>query len=227
MQTQVLQQIRDIDALLEQDESGNYKYLKGADTPEVKNRIKELQTQREELSKLVSPEGSKEYEERTLRELELQKSYEDDRRRDTIRNLQERGRNIARQAGGVRHNDPISRIVYAQQDTLAMYQDQYSAVAQAMKQRASELAAAGVSEDKYAEDEDYSKLQSELAAADAGVKQFEGSAGLARTAVMQIGEAVTNVAGQFARQLFHQAIQEAKRFVVEYDKAMTEIQMVT
>lgn len=50
---------------------------------------------------------------------------------------------------------------------------------------------------------------------------------MARTAVLQIGEAVTNVAGRFARQLFHQAIQEAKRFVMEFDKAMTEIQMIT
>ena len=96
-----------------------------------------------------------------------------------------------------------------------------------MQQRASQLASEGVSKDKYGEDKDYSKLQEELAAAENGVKQFEGSAGMARTAVLQIGEAVTNVAGQFARQLFHQAIQEAKRFVMEFDKAMTEIQMVT
>lgn len=108
-----------------------------------------------------------------------------------------------------------------------MYRDQVSAVKQAMQQRASQLASEGVSKDKYGEDKDYSKLQEELAAAENGVKQFEGSAGMARTAVLQIGEAVTNVAGQFARQLFHQAIQEAKRFVMEFDKAMTEIQMVT
>jgi hypothetical protein len=108
-----------------------------------------------------------------------------------------------------------------------MYQDQVSAVKRAMQQRASQLASEGVSKDKFGEDNDYSKLQKELAAAEAGVRQFERSAGLARTAVLQIGEAVTNVAGQFARRLFHQAIQEAKRFVMEFDKAMTEIQMVT
>lgn len=51
--------------------------------------------------------------------------------------------------------------------------------------------------------------------------------GLATTAVVNIGEAVTNVATQFGRQLFQKAIQEAKQFVQQYDAAMTEIQMIT
>lgn len=179
------------------------------------------------MGRYESEEGIAKYKQRLEQQAKLRKESEALQREDTLRNLQERGRNIARQAGGVRHNDPISRIVYEQQDTLEMYRDQVSAVKQAMQQRASQLASEGVSEDKYGEDKDYSKLQEELAAAENGVKQFEGSAGMARTAVLQIGEAVTNVAAQFASQMFHKAIEEAKRFVIEFDKAMTEIQMVT
>ena len=42
-----------------------------------------------------------------------------------------------------------------------------------------------------------------------------------------VGESVGRVISQFGRQMFNKAMQEAKRFVQEYDAAMTEIQMIT
>lgn len=99
------------------------------------------------LGRYGSEEGIAKYKQRLEQQAKLQKESEVLQREDTIRNLRERGRNIARRAGGVRHNDPISRIVYEQQDTLEMYRDQVSAVKQAMQQRASQLASEGVSKD--------------------------------------------------------------------------------
>ena len=45
--------------------------------------------------------------------------------------------------------------------------------------------------------------------------------------ILKLGDSITRAFSQLGRQVFHKAINEVKRFVVEYDAAMTDIQMVT
>lgn len=51
--------------------------------------------------------------------------------------------------------------------------------------------------------------------------------GAVAVAMNNVGKSVDRVISQFGRQMFQKAMQEAKRFVQEYDAAMTEIQMIT
>lgn len=71
------------------------------------------------------------------------------------------------------------------------------------------------------------KMKTELKNAESAAKSLGGAGGYIGFAFSEAGERINQVISQFGRQLFHQAIQEAKRFVVEYDAAMTEIQMIT
>ena len=76
-------------------------------------------------------------------------------------------------------------------------------------------------------DEQIKKLDSELKTAQKGFKLFSSGATTVTMALQGLGDAAGRVIMQFGRQLFHKALQEAKKFVVEFDSAMTEIQMIT
>lgn len=59
------------------------------------------------------------------------------------------------------------------------------------------------------------------------LRQLRQEATVGRIAFTDFGDAVSRTISQFGRQMFHNAINEVKRFVKEFDSAMTEIQMVT
>lgn len=83
------------------------------------------------------------------------------------------------------------------------------------------------SQERDAANKRLAALRKELAETETDAKRFDGAAGLVAITLNDIGEAAGRVVAQFGRQLFQRAIEEAKRFVVEFDAAMTEIQMVT
>lgn len=59
------------------------------------------------------------------------------------------------------------------------------------------------------------------------MNHFGSNGGLVATALINISHSLEGVVKQFGKRLFHRAFSEAKNFVQEFDKAMTEIQMVT
>lgn len=71
------------------------------------------------------------------------------------------------------------------------------------------------------------KLSAALANAKVEMESFQGTSGLAKIAIAQLGATTQQVITQFGRRMFQKAIQETKRFVQEYDKDMTTIQMIT
>lgn len=71
------------------------------------------------------------------------------------------------------------------------------------------------------------KLEKELQEAQAAAKQLEQAGSAVGFVLVDVGQRVGQVIARFGQQLFHQALEEAKKFVVEFDAAMTEIQMVT
>lgn len=71
------------------------------------------------------------------------------------------------------------------------------------------------------------KLEKELSEAQAAASKLEKTGSAMGFVFAEIGQRIGQVISQFGRQMFQQAIQEAKRFVIEFDTAMTEIQMIT
>ena len=59
------------------------------------------------------------------------------------------------------------------------------------------------------------------------MKNFGSSANIMASGVQVASEAVGRLVQRLSRQLFTKALQEAKKFVQEFDKSMTEIQMIT
>lgn len=71
------------------------------------------------------------------------------------------------------------------------------------------------------------RLTSALADCQKEMDSLSGVMGVANAGFSLLGQTVSRTISQFGRQMFHQAINEAKQFVMEYDSIMTEIQMVT
>ena len=69
-------------------------------------------------------------------------------------------------------------------------------------------------------DEDYARFSSDL-------DDLASHATAGTEALNQMGNAVIRVGAMFSRRLFRQAVNEVKKFVQEFDAAMTEIQTVT
>lgn len=69
-------------------------------------------------------------------------------------------------------------------------------------------------------DEDYTRFSSDL-------DGLASHATAGTEALNQMGNAVIRVGAMFSRRLFRQAVNEVKKFVQEFDAAMTEIQTVT
>lgn len=61
----------------------------------------------------------------------------------------------------------------------------------------------------------------------AKLNELEKTTTKSSLAFTELSNSMSRTIGQFGRRLFHQAAQEVKRFVMEFDSAMTEIQMVT
>ena len=59
------------------------------------------------------------------------------------------------------------------------------------------------------------------------IKQLSGVNGALSASLNTVVAGVSRVAQQFGRRLFQQALNEAKRFVMEYNASMTEIQAIT
>jgi len=83
-------------------------------------------------------------------------------------------------------------------------------------------------------DKDYDKTAAELRDLEAAseragsqIAKLSGPFGIANAASVQFGNTISMLATRFGRQIFNKILQEVKRFVKEYDKTLTNIQMIT
>ena len=60
-----------------------------------------------------------------------------------------------------------------------------------------------------------------------GFDEFNKVSATSKIVATDLGNAVSRVIVQFGRRMFNKALQEAKQFVLEFDNAMTTIQMIT
>lgn len=82
--------------------------------------------------------------------------------------------------------------------------------------------------------DEYNENAKKLSAAQAALNETEASLGTLSTgwgtaaaAMAQFGQVLDSVVKRLGRQLFNKAIQETKRFVQEYNRGLTSIQMIT
>lgn len=71
------------------------------------------------------------------------------------------------------------------------------------------------------------ELEQASQSAGKAIESLSGPMGAASGVAMQLGNSISMLMARFGRQLFSKAINEAKQFVQQYDKMMTEIQMIT
>lgn len=75
--------------------------------------------------------------------------------------------------------------------------------------------------------QDLAGYQQSLAQVRKEEEQMSGIGGTVAASFDMIGQSVQRLTQRLGRQLFQKALQEAKKFIQEYDKSMTEIQMIT
>ena len=139
-----------------------------------------------------------------------------------------RGDQMSFAKSGVNRNDFISRVQLQQQQTLAQYASYISSGQSILSNlKNKQLDQAVGSKEWIATANNIEKVEAALTKARVEMDSFTGSSGLAKIALANLGAATANVIKRFGHQMFQKAITEAKRFVQEYDKDMTTIQMIT
>lgn len=71
------------------------------------------------------------------------------------------------------------------------------------------------------------ELNGKIKEAGDAARSFSGAGAVMRSELVEIGNSVANFLSRFGRQMFQKAIQEAKRFVQEFDADMNQIQTIT
>lgn len=71
------------------------------------------------------------------------------------------------------------------------------------------------------------KLTKAMAENEQQMKSLKSVSGLLNKGMEELGYSITMVVSRFGRQMFQRALQEAKKFVVEFDTAMSQIQTIT
>lgn len=128
----------------------------------------------------------------------------------------------------IRSNNFFDQAAERRDDAVDRYDNQIESLREdiARKQASRQKLEVG-SEDYKKATAEIEKLTAALHNAEDASKSLAGAGGIASAAFAQMGESVTRVVQQFGRQMFHQAANEVKRFVQQYNADMTTIQMIT
>ena len=129
-------------------------------------------------------------------------------------------------------NSALGRQLIANENDYAWYANQKNLLSDRLitwQKRKDELVKAkDVNGDAYKiAEQEIGRLSSAIKKCQSEMDSLNGVNGALNAGMLTLGRTVSNVVTQFGYQLFRNAINEMKQFVVEYDAAMTEIQMVT
>lgn len=125
-------------------------------------------------------------------------------------------------------NDIATRLQREQMSIVSQYTSYIRSGQTQIKQLEQERIKHPVDSDEYKKiTKEINTLNEAVTQASQSMHNFEGASGLANIALQNLGAATANVIKRFGHQMFQKAITEAKRFVQEYDKDMTTIQMIT
>lgn len=163
----------------------------------------------------------------------MQRHEADEKRRAAattkrIENLRTQGRRLNRNAWNNRGHGFLSRSMSEWESGKDQYDNRITSLKSEIEREKDILQRSSVDSDSYkAAEKNLASLNAQLADTESMARYFSSSMGAVSLTLINMSESVGRVVSQFGRRMFHQAIQEAKRFVQEFDSAMTEIQMVT
>ena len=142
--------------------------------------------------------------------------------------MRKRANKLLRDPYGIGQNNAIGQALARRDERIDQFDSIRTAYEERIAQKEMKLDGMDSDSDAYKKAAaEIAKMKSELLAAESAAQKLSGAGGAVGAVFANVGESVGRVISQFGRQMFQKAIQEAKRFVQEYDAAMTEIQMVT
>lgn len=168
------------------------------------------------------------YQTRLTEQARLDNELQEARRARRTERLLVNGRKLQRDPFGIRSNNFLDRAEERRDAAVDRYDNLIENYKVEIKKREATMASSDVNSDAYKKAaDDVKKLTEALHSAEDASKSLAGAGGIASAAFAQMGESVTRVIQQFGRQMFHQAANEVKRFVQQYNADMTTIQMIT
>lgn len=168
------------------------------------------------------------YGRQTTEQARLDNELQEARRARRTERLLINGRKLQRDPFGIRSNNFLDRAEERRDAAVDRYDNLIENYKVEIKKREATMASSDVNSDAYKKAaDDVKKLTEALHSAEDASKSLAGAGGIASAAFAQMGESVTRVIQQFGRQMFHQAANEVKRFVQQYNADMTTIQMIT
>ena len=217
-------------------------------SPEVrsKRRLQELDAARKKLEQHYQEKlFSEDAYQKNLAEIErleglasVDSIRQQDYDRDQLRNLQantqanqliRRNQSLTRNAF-MNPRSFTSRILNQQDQNIAAWENQKLSLESALYNEKQRIKTINKDADPTAYADaaaNIAKLEAASSSAGSQLENMSGAMGFSVAAAQQLGTAISNVAQRLGRQLFHKALQETKRFVQEYNKSMTTIQMIT
>lgn len=139
-----------------------------------------------------------------------------------------RGQQMSFSKSGATRNDIFSKIQQQQVQIVSQYASYISSGEGMLSElKKKHLDQAVGSKEYITTANNIEKLGAAIANANVEMESFKGASGLAKIAIAQLGATTQHLITQFGHRMFQRAIQETKRFVQEYDKDMTTIQMIT
>lgn len=139
-----------------------------------------------------------------------------------------RGQQMSFSKSGATRNDIFSKIQQQQVQIVSQYASYISSGEGMLSElKKKHLDQAIGSKEYITTANNIEKLGAAIANAKVEMESFQGASGLAKIAIAQLGATTQHLITQFGHRMFQRAIQETKRFVQEYDKDMTTIQMIT
>ena len=145
-----------------------------------------------------------------------------------VENLLTQGRRLNRNIWGRHNNGLLSRSIREWESGQDQYNNTIASLENEIAHEKQTMKEASPDSESYKKaSENLDKLKDQLESTQAKSEAFKGAMGAVSTVLGNLGDAIGRVASQFGRQMFHNAMQEAKRFVQEFDASMTEIQMIT
>lgn len=168
------------------------------------------------------------YEQRILEQEELEREQRE--RQEQLRNERVK-RNAEKQRKdplGVRRNTWWGQVRETRDNARYQLEDSKAQLEAIAAQQRTKLSQTEVGTEEYKKlDAALKETESQIEETGAAAEKLDGPFGMAAAAAGKLAQSASNIALSLGKRVLSAALNEAKRFVVEWNASMTEIQMIT